>query len=322
MVTAFTLAGCSALGSDARPEAPNPQGLELSSIKVAAIKSAGSGPLYLAVKEGFFEQEGLKVTPVTVGGGAAGLASVIGGSNDVVIVNDVSAIASEAKGEHLKFLADGPNAAPNTYILVAAPGGTVKTIHDLPGKKVGISSPEDIITLVLESTLKTENVDPDSIKYVPTPYVESTERLNTGLDAAVQTEPYFTQGQKAGEGKTPGVVIDLFPDNSPYAGMPIAASVATEKFTQDNPKTAAAYQRAMARADKLAQDQPSKIRAILADKTAGIGIDEDTSQLMILPSYPIGVNAIRVQRVADLMLEHGALKSRVDVSTMVFHGEP
>jgi hypothetical protein len=38
---------------------------------------------------------------------------------------------------------------------------------------------------------------------------------------------------------------------------------------------------------------------------------------MALDTYPIGIDAVRIQRVADVMYQFGLLKTRFNVSSMV-----
>jgi len=309
--------GCGALGSSqADTPVANPQGLEKPHLSVGVISSIGSSTLYLARQEGYFAAEGLTVEPVPIDGGAAGLTKVIAGEMDVVSVNDVSAINAQVKhAADLRIIADGPSAAPNTYMLVSAPGSGISRIEDLPGKTVGVSSRDDIITLSLRNYMESHAVNPSTVNFIEVPYASSQTALSDkGLAATMQTEPYYTQTQQSQRGaKGIAPVADPFADG-PNENMSIAAYTVLNKFAKENPKTVLAFQRAMQKAAQLTEKDPDSVRKILPTFTK---IDPSTAQLMSLVNFQSTLNPIRLQRVPDLMLKEGALKEHFDINSIL-----
>ena len=95
-----------------------------------------------------------------------------------------------------------------------------------------------------------------------------------------------------------------------------AGNFATQSWTQKNPSTARAFQRALEKGQALADSDPAMVKQILPSYAkvspqiaAQIGVDR----------YPSAVDATNIQRIADLMLAGGLLKSRFNASSMIFH---
>ena len=86
-------------------------------------------------------------------------------------------------------------------------------------------------------------------------------------------------------------------------------------WTQKYPNTARAFQRAIAKAQALASSDPAAVKQILPTYTK---ISAAAAQHIALNSFPVATNATDLQRVANLMLADGMLKTRLDVQTMLF----
>jgi NitT/TauT family transport system substrate-binding protein len=100
--------------------------------------STNNYPSYFAQWLGFYRQEGLDVTISQIAGASKVLQALIGGSADVgggVFEQSIQMAAERRSIVTFISLARSPN-----FAVVAAPGGKVKTLQDLRGKTVGVSS--------------------------------------------------------------------------------------------------------------------------------------------------------------------------------------
>ena len=104
------------------------------------------------------------------------------------------------------------------------------------------------------------------------------------------------------EGRAPKALEELF----------------TAKFAEANPKTIAAFARAVERGAKDATNRKLVEQTIPTYTT----IDKQTAALLDLPLYPTSLDAKRLQRVADLMQQFGLLSNHLDVSTMIVASPP
>lgn len=307
-------ASCSALsGTDSSSSSPaSNSGLEKTTLKVGAIAGASSAALYIAEDKGFFNQAGLKVQIVTTTNGGQAISQLQGGALDVALANDVSGIQANIKGQPLKLVFDGPSCAPNTFVISALPGSGITKLADIKNKKIGVSSLEDGITATLKQSLAAVNVDPNSVHYVKVPYAQSETALKShSVDATVTSEPYTTEAAQA-LGARP--VVDLFPQGSAEANIPNAGYFSTDKFVQNDPKTLAAFQKAMARGAAATTNRNTVEQAIHKHLPA---LSQQVLDVMALPGFPPDLDPARIQRVADLMQKAGYISGHYDVRKLL-----
>lgn len=310
-VCALVLAtSCSALSGNSGNNSggANPQSLEKPTIKVGGIAGASSATLYIAYDKGYFRQQGLNVQIVTTSNGGQALNQLVGKAIDITLANDVSGIQAAIQGTPIKLVNDGPNAAPRTYVLSALPSANIKTLADLSGKKVGVSSLNDAVMATIKNSLIAVNVNPASVRFETVPFANSEQALKSGsVDASVTSEPYTTESAEA-LGSRP--VVDVFPQGSAEANLPIAGYFATSDFVAKDPKTLAAFQRAMT---KAANDASNRQVVEQAVHTHLKSLSQQVLDVMALPGFPADLDPNRIQRVADLMQKAGYIKSHYDV---------
>jgi NitT/TauT family transport system substrate-binding protein len=305
---------CSVLSgsSDSSSSGPNTQNLEKPSIKVGGIASASSAVLYIAQDKGYFKQEGLNVQVVTTTNGNQAIPQLVGNKLDITLANDVLGIQSVIKGVKIKLVFDGPSTSPRSFVISALPSTNIKSLADLAGKKVGVSSTTDIVMAALKDELTTVNVDPNSVNFVTVPYAQSKTALQQKtVDATVQSEPYATETAQS-LGARP--VVDVFPAGSEAANIPNAGYFANTSFVQNDPKTLAAFQKAMA---KAAADAANRQTVETAIGTHIKSLSKQVLDVMALPGFPADLDPARIQRVADLMTKTGGLKTHFDVRQML-----
>lgn len=312
-VFALALAtSCSALSGGNSSSSGSNGNLEKTTLNVGAIAGASSAALYIAYDKGYFQQEGLNVKIVTTSNGSTALTQLVGKQLDVTLANDVSGIKAKIQGQPLKLVFDGPSNAPHTIVISAMPGSNITKLADLQGKKLGLSSLNDAVAATLKQSLQAVNVDPKSVNYVTVPYANSEQALKSGqVDASVTSEPYTTEAAQA-LGARP--VVDVFPAGSAEANIPNAGYFATDTFVKDDPKTLAAFQRAMV---KGADDAAN--RKAVEDSVAKHlpNLSKQVLDVMALPGFPSDLDPNRIQRVADLMQKAGFIKSHFDVREII-----
>src|SRR5690606_4455125 len=120
------------------------------------------------------------------------------------------------------------------------------------------------------------------------------------VDAAAMVEPFITVASKAGA----RIVVDQM--TGPTEDFPIAGWLTTESIANKYPKTLAAFQRALHKAQELVANDRKIVDEVLPKYTK---IDAATAAVIALGSYPTSLSEARLQRVADLMKEYGYLKT-------------
>lgn len=304
---ALTLVGC---GGEGSTEA-NTAGLEKTTLTVGLLPIPDVAPIYLAIQKGYFKQEGLTVKPELVQGTGPAVPKLVNGSLDVVLGNYVSVMTIQESGTaKLKIIADTYQARPKCFIIMVPEKSPRRTPRDLKGAKIAVNTPNSINTLAVEAALRVHDVKKEEVKFVQIPFPSMPAALKSGqVDAAWMTEPFITASQ-AGFGAR--VLTDTM--TGAMADFPIAGWVATEQWTGKYPKTMAAFQRALLKAQRLAASDRREVVKILPTYTK---IPASTASLIALGDFPVTVDPGRIQRVADLMHDFGYLKSKPDVRQMV-----
>lgn len=321
LVTALTSCGLLG-GSDDESESPSGGNgnLETTDLKVSIMKPTDLAPYHLAVKKGYFEDEGLTVESVDAVSGGESVEKLVAGEVDIAYSSWTPFFLAESKSVArnsggIKLVADASSAGPNSVMVVAMPNSSVKSVQDMAGKRVAVTATGTISDLLVKSALKTNGVDFTNIKWTATPFPQTWERLKAGdVDAAFVTEPFTTQThQKAG-------AVPIFdPAVGPTADMPTAGWGSTGDFVKENPNTIAAFQRVMQRATNEALTDRSLVEPLLVEFS---GVDEDTAKIATLLTFQSKLDVSRIQRVPDLMLEFGVIEEAIDVSTMIVPTAP
>jgi NitT/TauT family transport system substrate-binding protein len=309
-MTMSALSGCSALGGSNDTASTNTGSLEKPTIKIAIMPTIDLAPFHLANKNGYFTQEGLNVEVVNAASGQASLQKLLAGEVDIAYSSYTPFFIAKSKGAgDIRFVADASSAAPKSTEIVAMPDGPVKGVKDLAGKKIAITAENTICDTLTKSVMRDNGVDFSGVKWVSLPFPSIAAAVKNGdVDAGFLTEPYITQAAK-----TVGAVPVLDTATGATQDFPTAGYGALGKFTDANPKTVAAFQRAMQKATNEAADR-SKIEPLMIEFAK---IDADTASLTTLLTFQSTLDARRLQRVPDLLQQFGTIQQRVDVGPMI-----
>jgi len=288
-------------------------GLEKTKITLGTMTVADTAPVQIAIDKGLFKAEGLEVTTQVIQGGAAGIPLLKSGRLDFSFGNYVSLLTAAVKdpGFKPKIVAEGFQSDSKTHTLMVRKDSPYRTIEDLKGKKIGVNTKRNISTLLVRAAGKPQNIDFDEDKdfvEIAPPAMEQALKSKS-VEAVQAIEPFGTQMQQSMGAR---MVADL--SSGATADFPIAGYAATEKFIQEHPKTTAAFQRALQKAQGMAAD-----RKLVQDTlpTYAKGIDEKVASTMSYGSFPTTLSATRLQRVADVMLQFGYVDEKIDIKQYI-----
>ena len=104
--------------------------------------------------------------------------------------------------------------------------------------------------------------------------------------------------------------------SGPLAGFPVACWGTTASFVSKNPKTVAAFQRAMTRAVRLAASDTPLVRQELPKFVTTM--NPKVASVITLPAFNYTLTLARMQRVADVMIRLGALPANFNVKAMFY----
>ncbi|HEX3779974.1 MAG TPA: ABC transporter substrate-binding protein [Pseudonocardiaceae bacterium] len=311
-VAMMLLTGCSLLNgsnSTSTPSAGNSK-VEKPTVTIGILTSPDVAPLKLAQLEGLFKAQGLNPVVKVFASGPAMYPDLVNGSLDIAQGNYVNYFQAVAAGTlDAKVIADAYSGTPTSFVLLTPPNSPIKTPADLAGKTIATQAPGNIVELLLRSLLASNNVDPNSPHYVPIHFPDMPNALKTGtVDAAVDFEPFITEAERDFGAKEPFPLI-----TNATNGMPLSGYFATSKFINANPKTIAAFQRAMVQASAKAASR-SELGKVLPALT---GVSPSLVPMLNIGAYPTSLDPTRLQRVITLMKTYGGLTTNLDAKTLI-----
>jgi NitT/TauT family transport system substrate-binding protein len=318
-----TVSGCGLLGGSdsgggttgatsgsAQPGGP----VEKTKVKVGILPVVDVAPLYQAIEKGYFKAEGLDVEAATVASGPAAVTGIISGELDIAFTTYPGAFAAQSKkAANLKIIADSYAARPGHLMLVASPKGNFKKPEEAGGKKIAVTSTGSISDLGAMSVLKTKGVEVGKINWVQMKFPDMGPALDRGdIDGAVVAEPFVTTTEKS-IGALP--ILDV--SSGPTADISMSGWASVDKFTSANPNTVAAFQRGLNKGVTDVKNDRSKLEPMLVKY---VKIDPATASLVHIADYPESLDPVRLQRVADLMLEFKVIQEKLEVAPMLLNG--
>ena len=282
------------------PARPDPGQADIT---VAALPAADLAGLYIALDQGLFAQQGLRVAIEPIASSQAIITAQLKGQVDISAGSYIPYIAAQAAGARFRVLAEASTLRPDTRVLVTTANSPIVTVAGLTGKQIGVNGTNSIGTLLISVLLYNHGISPARVRLVTDEqgFPAMPAQLQAGAwGAAFLAEPYITL---AGEQYGDRVLADL--DQGSAVNFPIDGYVATTAWAQKYPHTAAAFVRAIEAGQLMADTDPSTAQAAIA-KYDSLGPLVTTS--MALSGYPVGpVNQGRIQRVAEAMLQFGLL---------------
>jgi len=301
-------AGCSGGGSAA------PTGLEKTNLTVAAVPATDSAGLYIAQERGLFAAEGLRVTILPATSGATAIGGQLKGTLDVTVGNYVSYIRQNAyhpKEDQFRALAAGSIMQAGNQEIMVPSNSKITTVSKLAGQKIAVNVKENIGTLLVSSVLADNAVQvPTPGDFVAIPFPEMTNALASGTVAAAwMPQPFVTEAEeKIG-------AVPLADSNQGHSeNMPISGYMVTASWLKANPNTAAAFRKAIVKAQAIAAIDPAAVEQGM-HRFASTPLS--AAAIADVPEFPTQQNAQLLQRLSNLMLNFGMLPQNYDVSQMI-----
>lgn len=244
----LNLAGC----SESRPTPPPPQ----ITIAFAYPVQPQSALARIAVHEGYFSEEGLRVVPQSYSYGKEALDAALAGRADFANVAETPIMFSIMKGKKFFVLATATTSTKNNAVVARRDAGIARA-RDLKGKRIGFV-PETTNDFFLHSFLTANGIPWSGIRPVPMKPEEMPAAIAQGRVDAVCIWNYILPQIEAQLG-TNGI---SFYDNELYTET--FNIVAREDFVAAHPDAARRFMHALVRAEEFAASHPDKAQSIVA----------------------------------------------------------
>lgn len=134
--------------------------------------AVSDSPLEVGIHYGFFEKEGLDIDIVAFGGGSPFVQGLSGGGIDIGLTA-APELSLIVKGAPFKAVALD-SVAPSSFVVDVWHDSPIKTVADLKGKKIGVTSAHSLTAWLTTQLSRTEGWGADGVQQVylsPSGYV-------------------------------------------------------------------------------------------------------------------------------------------------------
>lgn len=246
-------------------------------VHIQLVKSTGQSPFYIAMGKGYFAKEGIQIDSGNVRSALDTIAPMATGRLDGSMGAATAGFFNAAhQGFDMRIAAvmglQGPLMATQPLARKDLwDNGTIKSAKDLRGRKIGINAPGDITEYFLTKMLAKYGMNVKDVEETQMEFSLQFVAFKTAaIDAGFLPEPLATAA------KSQGFASLIQPESSIGEGVPTTFLFLATKFTQERPKAAEAFMRALIRGARDAQGPYNKDPAIagMIAKQTGLKIED------------------------------------------------
>jgi ABC-type nitrate/sulfonate/bicarbonate transport system substrate-binding protein len=221
-------------------------------------------PDVIAIRQGYFKQEGLEVDWRRFALGKEGRDAMIAGAIDVNSTATTPFLIGLDKGVPYTAVAVNSIFCGTNHIVVRK-DSDINNVGQLKGKRIGI--PKGTVTefIFLSKVVPSYGLKPGDVETpnIPDAKDRIPSLLAKAIDAATVADPFVAIAEHEGLVR----VIDNF---CKYDQMPFMLTV-TNKILKDQPDAVVAYLRGWLRAVKLLKEEPEKAATVYTDEQKSLG---------------------------------------------------
>jgi NitT/TauT family transport system substrate-binding protein len=312
-VIALAASGCGGDDAGSADTGGGAGAAEMETVQIGTLPIANAAAMNLGVKEGFFEDEGLKLEQTVAQTGNEIITGMVAGDYDFGFVGYISAGIAAARGVPVcAFVANdatGTSPEDDWQVLVAAGDSAIDGPEDLAGKTVSVNGLGGVAEVMLKAALDKAGVDWKSVELIEVPFPEVPAAVAAGrIDAGYTSEPFVTTVLDQG-GK-----VAFAPQSYIAPDYPNGMYATSRKFLQEKPKVAERFKAAMTKSLEYAQENPDAIREIIPTYTQ---IPEDVAQRMRLPVYQTELKMDAIEEQMGFLEEYGIVDEAPSAEELV-----
>lgn len=287
--------------------------VELAKLRVSVIPTSVLAPLYAAIQNGYFKEEGLELDLAPTAGGAIGIPGLVGGSYDIAFSNNVSALAAVAQGIDVQMLAPFPEGAADETAVIARKGEGIQTGRDLAGKTVAVNTNRNVIWLYMREWIRKTGGDPARVTFREVAFPQMIDALKQKqIDAAFEINVFVIAARNE-----PTLEVVSFPYREVQPKVQPSQYLATRKFIENNRDKINRFLRALDRGN-LWFDTHIGSEELFALVAAFTKLPLDVVRQMNFQPVAKEVEVSELEKTMALMKQEGLLKTDVDTRRMIY----
>ena len=306
IVVPATISGCSPSDvADATAQA----GLTIGVSPVADL-----APLFLGVKEGFFEEQGIRLTINTLAAsGGAVLNAVDKGTFDLGFADTVSLMVAEEQGLDVQVISGAAattgDAGVDYAAIVAHPDSAVDSLDDLRFLNVGVDVKGSTNDVVAKSAVAASGIDPASIMWQEVPFIDAVDAMSEHrLDAAFLVEPFVTHARLGGFRVISHPYAEFDPD------LTVSGYVASKSLATKDPELVKRFLSALDDSYAFADAEKFSARANIGTYVTS---DTPVESRLTLPLFAREFDRDATEKLADAAVGYRFLTSAPDLESLL-----
>jgi NitT/TauT family transport system substrate-binding protein len=255
------LIGACAPGQSATQQTETEQPAQETTLRLALLPILDALPIHVALKEGYFADEGVDVELIPVSSAAERDQIMAAGQADGMINDLVSTLLYNQEIPQIQIVSFARTATPEfpQYRILAAGDSGITSVDDLKNVEIGISE-ASVIEYTTDRLLEAEGLTQDEITTVAVPKIpDRLSLLESGeLKAANLPDPFSSLAIQNG-----AVVIVDDTKHPEYGNSVISFRT---PVIEANPKTIRSFLRALDKAIEAVNDDPMKYQDLLVEQ--------------------------------------------------------
>jgi NitT/TauT family transport system substrate-binding protein len=305
--------GVAACGDDDDENGGGGGEAKTTTLRVGVIPIADVAPLYLGMKKGFFEEQGLRIKPQLAEGGAAITPAVVSGDFQIGFSNTISLLIAASQDLPVEIISQGVLAGKTEEDawadLLVLKDGPIKEPKDLEGKTIAVNTLKNICEVTIKASLEKEGVAVDTLKFSEVPFPDMNAALEAErVDGACVVEPFVSQGKAGAARGIDPFYVRTAPD------LTVATYFTSKQYAQDNAEVVDGFVDAMDRSLTYAQSNPDEVRDVLLDYTE---IPPEAAEQIKLPVWRPDLNEPTIELLSKLSLKYGLIEEQPDLDELI-----
>lgn len=218
------------------------------------VRSVLYMPMYVAMEKGYFKDEGLDVSLKTSQGTDKGMAALLSGSADIVLIGPEASVYVANSESPVKTRVFAGLTATDGFLLLSRTPQETFSWENLKGKRVMSFRPGSNPDVFLMTAMDKHGLDPaKDVRMVSNigPAARAGAWMAGQADYGIFLEPEASNLEREGHGK---VVASI---GAEVGQVDFTSFTATDKFLTENPDVALAWSKAIYRAQKEINGAPA-----------------------------------------------------------------
>ncbi|MET8168004.1 ABC transporter substrate-binding protein [Streptomyces sp. NPDC005329] len=284
-----------------------------TTVKLGLIPIVDVAPVYLGVKQGFYEKHGLKLSITTAQGGAAIVPGVVSGQFQFGFSNMTSLMVAQSNNVPVQAVSNGIASTgvqgKDFGAITVKKGSALTSAKDLEGKKVAINTLKNINETAVRESVRKAGGDPDRVKFVELAFDQMPAALDSGqIDAAMVVEPALATVKSQGGAEIASPLVDVAPN------LTVAMYFTSTQYAQKNPDLVKKFQEATAESLAYADAHPDEVRQIVTTYTK---IPASVLAQVTLPKWPAEANRSSIEALEKLGEQDKLFTSTPDLEKLL-----